>query len=80
MLECIKMWEGLEKELNADIGFVSGGNLLYVDNETDMKEIERGARLAKEHGVDSYIISPRGDPRAGAGPDGSGDRSALLTL
>ena len=58
MLECIKMWEGLEKELGADIGYVSGGNLLYVDNEADMKEIERGARLAKEHGVDSYAINP----------------------
>ena len=41
MLECIKMWEGLEKELGADIGYVSGGNLLYVENEEDMKEIER---------------------------------------
>ena len=58
MLECIKMWEGLEKELGADIGYVSGGNLLYVENEADMKEIERGARLAKEYGVDSYAISP----------------------
>ena len=58
MLECIKMWEGLEKELNADIGYVSGGNLLYVENEADMKEIERGARVAKEHGIDSYLISP----------------------
>ena len=58
MLECIRMWEGLEEELNADIGYVSGGNLLYVENEADMKEVERGARLAKEHGVDSYVISP----------------------
>ena len=58
MLDCIKMWEGLEKELGADMGYVTGGNLLYVENEADMKEIERGARLAKEHGVDSYAISP----------------------
>ena len=36
------MWEGLEKELGADMGYVSGGNLLYVENEADMKEIERG--------------------------------------
>ena len=58
MLRCIKMWEGLEKELGADIGYVSGGNLLYVENEADMEEIERGGRLAKEHGVDSHVISP----------------------
>ena len=56
MLECMKMWEGLESELNADVGYVRGGNLLYVDNEADLKEIERGARLAKEHSVDSYTI------------------------
>ena len=78
MLECIKMWEGLEKELGADIGYVSGGNLLYVENEADMKEIERGARLAKEHGVDSYAIEPRGVPGVGSRAQCPGARGSLL--
>ena len=58
MVESRKLWESLERELRADVGFVAGGNLLYVEREEDIAELERAAHIGQEEGIDSRMITP----------------------
>lgn len=58
MLESIKLWENLESELGTDMGFLQGGNLLYVESEEDLAELDLGAQMARDSGVDSRVLTP----------------------
>lgn len=61
--EASRMWNGLDAELGADLGFVRGGTLVLGETEADEAKIRRAGEAARERGLATRIIGP-GDIRA----------------
>ncbi|MBI4336261.1 MAG: FAD-binding oxidoreductase [Chloroflexi bacterium] len=59
MMECNRMWQGFEKELNADLEWVQGGNLRLALTESDMAHLEELAKLEGGMGLDVRLLSPK---------------------
>ncbi len=59
MVESNRIWRGLEKELEADIEWVQGGNLALAADETRLALFERWLAVAREFGLDTKVLSGR---------------------
>src|SRR4030095_1406167 len=64
VVEANRVWQGLERELNADIEWVQGGNLALAADESRMARFETWLPLAREFGLPTPLPPPR---RLGAG-------------
>ena len=56
--QSLNIWEELTKEIGEDIGFTRQGLLFLADNEKDEKEFEEWMEGAKQHQLDTQILSP----------------------
>lgn len=59
MMECIRIWEHLDQELNAETDFIQGGNMLLAETEEDLKEFEESVKITQSLGLNSNILSPQ---------------------
>ena len=58
MIECNRMWQGLEKELNADLGWRMGGNLKIANNPTTMGKYEGWLDVARQFQLRTRAVTP----------------------
>ncbi len=56
--QSLNIWEELTREIGNDIGFTRKGLLFLADNEKDEKEFEEWMKIAKQHQLDTQILSP----------------------
>ncbi len=56
--QSLSIWEELTSEIGKDIGFTRQGLLFLADNEKDEKEFEEWMEIAKQHQLDTQILSP----------------------
>lgn len=59
MLACLKLWQGLETELEADLEWRQEGNLFLARDETEIARYEIGAARDRVHGVDTKVITAK---------------------
>lgn len=60
MMESNRIWRGLERDLNADLEWIAGGNFRVFQNESEAAEFERWKRIADGHGLDCRLVGPGG--------------------
>jgi glycine/D-amino acid oxidase-like deaminating enzyme len=56
MMEANRLWQGLERELGADIEWVQGGNLALADDEPRLARFEEWLAVAREFGLDTRLL------------------------
>ena len=59
MIESMNIWRGLEAEIGEDVGFTQGGCLVVARKQEELDEYAEWLRIAKEHGLDTRIITGR---------------------
>ena len=59
VVEANRLWQGLERELNADIEWIQGGNLALAADESRMARFEAWLPLAREFGLDTRLLRDR---------------------
>ncbi len=59
MMECNRMWQGLEKELNADLGWRMGGNIKIANNPTTMAKYEGWLDVARQFQLRTRAVTPQ---------------------
>ncbi len=57
IIESLRIWRGLGREIEEDLGFHQGGILYLVDDEAAMAEYESWLEHAKQHQLDSRLLS-----------------------
>lgn len=57
MIKSNQIWQGLEKELNADLGWQQGGILGMTDQESAMSDYEEWRDAAAPHDVETRVLS-----------------------
>lgn len=57
MIKSNQLWQGLEKELNADLGWQQGGILGMADQESAMAAYEQWRDAAQPYGVETQVLS-----------------------
>ena len=57
MVEANKIWRGLERELNADLEWLSAGNLVTFETEEERAGWENWQQTAAQFGLSSKILS-----------------------
>ncbi len=60
MIEANRLWRELGPELGEDIGLRQSGLLYLADTEKDLAYFEEFMMLAREHGLDTELLSPEG--------------------
>lgn len=53
----LQAWADIEAEIDESIGFFQGGTLFVTENPDDMRKWEAWHAVAREHGLDSRIVS-----------------------
>ena len=59
VVEANRMWQGLERELGADIEWVRGGNLALAADESRLARFEAWLPVAREFGLDTRLLRAR---------------------
>lgn len=59
MMESIGIWERLAAETGEDLGFTRQGVLFLADSENEMGEFEQWLAIAREHELDTRLLSRR---------------------
>lgn len=59
MLACLKLWQGLEAELEADLEWRQDGNLFLAADEAELGRYEIGAARDRVFGVDTKVITAK---------------------
>ncbi len=57
MIESRRIWQELEHEIGEDVGFAECGCLFLASDEDEIEHFERWLPIAKEHDLDTEIIS-----------------------
>lgn len=57
MIECNRLWQGLEAELDADIEWVQAGNLALAGDEERMARFHEWLKVANDFGLDTRVLS-----------------------
>lgn len=63
MIECNRIWQGLEKELNADLEWRQGGVLFVARDDREMSEFEQWIDDAKGFDIKTQVLDPKGVER-----------------
>jgi glycine/D-amino acid oxidase-like deaminating enzyme len=56
VVEANRLWQGLERELNADLEWVRGGNLALAADEARMARFEAWLPVAREFGLETRLL------------------------
>src|SRR5215475_9306941 len=59
VVEANRLWQGLERELDADIEWVQGGNLALAADEARLARLEAWLPVAREFGLDTRLLRAR---------------------
>jgi len=59
MIECNRMWQGLEKELDADLEWIQGGSLRLAETQSELARLETMVRIGRGLGLDVQLLSGR---------------------
>ena len=59
VVEANRLWQGLERELDADIEWVRGGNLALAADDARLARFEAWLPLAREFGLDTRLLRAR---------------------
>ena len=59
VLESMKIWEGLKKEIGEDVGFVRGGCFYTASSEKELEKREAWLEIAKQHGINTRLINSK---------------------
>ncbi len=59
MLESLRIWESLEKELGEDVGFTRGGCLFTANSEQQLRGFEDWVNIGREYAIDTRLINAR---------------------
>ncbi|HEY1276250.1 MAG TPA: FAD-binding oxidoreductase [Thermoleophilaceae bacterium] len=59
VMEANRLWRGLERELDADIEWIQGGNLALAADEQRLARFEQWRPVAREFGLDTRLLGPR---------------------
>jgi glycine/D-amino acid oxidase-like deaminating enzyme len=57
MMESLRIWQGLARELGEDVGFTQGGCLYLADNPADLEGLAKWLPTARYHGLDTRLLS-----------------------
>lgn len=57
MINSRRIWETLEEDIGEDVGFQECGCLFLADTDKEMDEFESWLSVAREHGLDTRLIS-----------------------
>ncbi|MCX6665528.1 MAG: FAD-binding oxidoreductase [Euryarchaeota archaeon] len=57
-IQSVKIFEQLDKELNAEIGLRQGGYLIAIHDEKELKQAEKNVALQKSLGLQVSVIGP----------------------
>lgn len=58
-IESVRLWRGLEDELDADVEFLQGGYLVLAYTDEDVSQFERNIELQRGLGLNVESLSPR---------------------
>lgn len=64
MMAGMRIWEGLEAELGADLEWRQGGCLYLADHDEDWASFQDWLGVAREHGLDTRALAPAFAARA----------------
>ncbi|ANK80429.1 MAG: hypothetical protein TEF_06185 [Rhizobiales bacterium NRL2] len=78
MMEANRIWRGLERELNADLEWTAGGNMVVFRNEEERAMFGRWLEHAKAHGLDSRMVDRADIDRIATGTN-FGEHGAIYT-
>lgn len=56
MMESNKIWQGLERELNADLNWIQAGNLVTFADEQERQAWTHWAGIAADHGLETRVL------------------------
>jgi glycine/D-amino acid oxidase-like deaminating enzyme len=56
MLESMRIWDSLEKEIGEDVGFSRGGCFFTANSDKELREFEDWLKTADEFGIGSRLI------------------------
>jgi sarcosine oxidase len=59
MIESNRIWQSLGRELNADLEWIQGGNLVTFANEHERDQWSKWAEIAASHGLISRVLDRR---------------------
>jgi glycine/D-amino acid oxidase-like deaminating enzyme len=59
VVEANRLWQGLERELNADIEWTRGGNLALAADESRLARFEAWLPVAREFGLPTHLLRAR---------------------
>lgn len=59
VMEANRLWRGLERELNADVEWVQGGNLALAADAARMARFEAWLPVAREFGLETHLLRGR---------------------
>ncbi len=57
IMNSLRLWRGLEAELDDDLGWHQGGVLYLGSGDKDMKSYEDWLEIARQHGLDTRLLS-----------------------
>lgn len=60
MIECNRIWQGLEKELDADLEWRQGGVLFVARDGSEMAEYEQWIEETKGFGIETQVLDTKG--------------------
>ena len=58
IIESLRIWEGLEKEIETDVGWHQAGTLYIAKSDDDLAYYEEWLGHAQEYQLDSRMLSP----------------------
>ncbi|MAB34097.1 FAD-binding oxidoreductase [Thalassospira sp.] len=67
MIECNRIWQGLEKELDADLEWRQGGVMFVARDDAEMAEFEQWIEDAKGFDIETQVLDPKGVARIAPG-------------
>ncbi|MBI4338063.1 MAG: FAD-binding oxidoreductase [Chloroflexi bacterium] len=59
MMECNKLWQGFQKELNADLEWQQGGILRLALDQRELARLEGVCKTDRELGLDVRMVTPQ---------------------
>lgn len=57
IMESLRIWRGIEQEIGDKVGFHQGGVIYTAKNDRDLEEFENFLEIAKQHQLDTKILS-----------------------
>jgi glycine/D-amino acid oxidase-like deaminating enzyme len=60
MMQSLRLWQALPAELGEDVGFRQGGTLYLAENEKELAQLAAWLDVAREHGLDTRVVTGRG--------------------